>query len=334
MKKISFAALALACSGGAAFAQSSVTLYGVIDVGLGQQNGGAFEGGSGSFSEIASANAVSRWGMLGTEDLGGGLKAKFNLEAGFIPTTGAAQSNGFNRQSWVGLFGNFGQIRLGRMYSVVAQALAPYDLGGAPDTGPSYANLRIDGFLSGGAGLRQNSQIQYMSPVWSGLQVQASFISKYDTNSYTFVDGVSFPYDKNAYSFGVNYALGGFSAGAAYASRPTSAPGFNNYWGAGLKYDFGPFVVSGNYFDNAYYYDGKGYGVGFAVPYNAFYFDVQVARNIGRESKGIAWEFYGKYSLSKRTSVYALYGGLNPGAEQFIRAVKRNSWAIGLTHLF
>ncbi len=126
MKKSLIAMAALAAT--SAFAQSSVTLYGVADLWVGQIK---------QFS-VNAANTVdttvsqtkldnggqygSRFGMRGTEDLGGGLKANFVFEGGLAPDTGTSTQGGatFGRQSWVGLENSIGQLNFGRQYG-------PYD---------------------------------------------------------------------------------------------------------------------------------------------------------------------------------------------------------------
>ena len=136
MKKvcISGIALALSCT---AHAQSSVTLYGLIDTALSwQTNQVGATAGNGRATSSGSSVALgpgffngSRWGFSGAEDLGSGLAAIFRLEAGFNPTTGVSlQGNReFGRQAYVGLKSQFGQLTLGRQYSVPFETLLPYD---------------------------------------------------------------------------------------------------------------------------------------------------------------------------------------------------------------
>lgn len=101
----------LAATSGAAFAQSSVTVYGIVDVGAAYKNAGA-----GTVTSLDSGlNSTSRFGLKGTEDLGGGLKANFNLEAGIKADTGANDAALFARGAWVGLSSaDFGSVNLGR----------------------------------------------------------------------------------------------------------------------------------------------------------------------------------------------------------------------------
>jgi len=125
MKKSLLALAILSSFTGVAMAQSSVTIYGVVDTGLVWENAG-----SGKSFRIDSGNqSGSRVGFKGTEDLGGGLKANFVLEAGFQNDTGAQATAGvlFNRQSYVSLAGDFGEVKMGRIQTMVYSNAAVFD---------------------------------------------------------------------------------------------------------------------------------------------------------------------------------------------------------------
>ena len=132
MKKIT-GALCVALAGTAAQAQSSdVTLYGVVDLGL--RNGSGLSASSapapGSSHSLGSGiHTTSRWGLRGSEDLGGGAKALFNLESGLNADTGAPANatKYFDRASWVGLQGGWGTLALGRQTTLLADAISPVD---------------------------------------------------------------------------------------------------------------------------------------------------------------------------------------------------------------
>ncbi len=112
----------------AAHAQSSVTLYGLIDAGLTYTNN---QGGSHNFKETSGQVNGSRWGLRGAEDLGGGLKAIFTLENGFSIANGTLGQGGreFGRQAFVGLSSaQFGAVTLGRQYDSVVDYLGPLAL--------------------------------------------------------------------------------------------------------------------------------------------------------------------------------------------------------------
>ncbi len=132
MKK-SLIALAVMAASGASFAQS-VTLYGIADVWVGSIKA------AGNRTTVLESGGVSgsRWGLKGTEDLGGGLKANFLLEQGFAIDSGAGGS-GFNRQAYVGFSGGFGEVKLGNVYTayddISAAANSAFDSALAPQNG-------------------------------------------------------------------------------------------------------------------------------------------------------------------------------------------------------
>src|ERR1700722_15631399 len=116
------AAVLCACIAPTVHAQSSVTLYGIIDNGLAYTNAVASSIHAPSahrWSTVTSFGSGDRWGLLGREDLGGGLAAGFRLEAGFSGTTGTSSQGGrlFGRQAYVGLSSNrYGTVTMGRQY--------------------------------------------------------------------------------------------------------------------------------------------------------------------------------------------------------------------------
>jgi GBP family porin len=119
MKKKVIGAAALAVFGAAAHAQSSVTLYGLIDTGIVYTNN---QGGHSAWQENSSMLSNELWGLKGSEDLGGGLSAIFHLESGFNLQNGRATYTGtmFGRQAYVGMQSDkYGTFTLGRQYDSV-----------------------------------------------------------------------------------------------------------------------------------------------------------------------------------------------------------------------
>ena len=127
-------------------AQSNVQVYGLIDAGVEYINHAGANGG-GMTRVISGGKNTSRWGFRGTEDLGDGLKAVWNLEGGILMDTGAIDGQLFRRQAYVGLEGSMGRIVIGRSFTTVYDFVIKYDpLGFAPNyswattasaTGPS-----------------------------------------------------------------------------------------------------------------------------------------------------------------------------------------------------
>lgn len=110
---------------GVAHAQSSVTLYGLVDAGITYTNNATSGTGHGALVQFTSGSSQGdRWGLTGKEDLGGGLKAIFTLESGFQLSNGALAQSGllFNRAAFVGLDGRFGTLTLGRQYDFIGDS--------------------------------------------------------------------------------------------------------------------------------------------------------------------------------------------------------------------
>lgn len=216
MKKSLLALAVLGSFAAAAQAQTSVTIYGIVDMGVFYQNKSGPHNNS-LFTEASGQMSGSRLGFKGSEDLGGGLKANFVLEMGFTANNGAGaqQDNGatgtlFGRTSTVGLSGNFGSVNLGRQtdfaYSGTAGGMNTFSHAGyvtnfSTVDGNKQARLQGD---------RTNNSIRYDMPSMNGLN-----------------GGVM---------YGLGQQAGGGSAGSVYA--------------AGLKYDNGPLAFGGDYYQS------------------------------------------------------------------------------------
>jgi predicted porin len=162
-----------------AFAQSSVTLYGIVDTGIGYQSSQSTLGSnSGGHSNVKMINGVwagSRFGLKGGEDLGGGTRAIFLLEQGFSASNGTQSVNGamFSRQAFVGLANEqYGSVTMGRQYASYYQLMSSF--------GPTQW---LTGFYGAHPGdldgldttYRANSTILYTSPVYYGVKFSASY---------------------------------------------------------------------------------------------------------------------------------------------------------------
>jgi predicted porin len=146
MKKSAISLAILALAAGAAQAESNVQVYGLIDAGVENVSHAAANGNS--VTRVVSGGMnTSRWGFRGSEDLGGGLKAVFQLEGGILLDTGNMDGALFRRQANVGLEGSWGRVVLGRSFTTVYDTVIAYDpMGFAPSyswatsgpaTGPS-----------------------------------------------------------------------------------------------------------------------------------------------------------------------------------------------------
>jgi len=168
LKKTSMTLLALGTFAGAAHAQSSVTLYGLVDAGMLINNNI-----KGSHEYAFSQGTSSRWGLKGTEDLGGGLSAIFTLENGFTTGTGTLSQGGleFGRKAFIGLSSNkWGTLTAGRQYSVSNDWTATFASGADwAATGLGYGTRASDVDNVNTSNRIQNS-IKYVSPNYNGLQ--------------------------------------------------------------------------------------------------------------------------------------------------------------------
>lgn len=160
MNKKHLAMAALCAASAAASAQTSVSIYGVADIGIAFERGGA----AGSVTKLdgSGIHSGNRLGFRGTEDLGGGLSAIFTLENGFNPDNGTLGQGGlmFGRQAFVGLKGGFGTLTAGRQYTPHWAAIDSLD--------------PLDG-ISGGVfnlvrrTVRADNTLKYTSPTFGGF---------------------------------------------------------------------------------------------------------------------------------------------------------------------
>ncbi len=172
MKK-SLVALAVLAASGAAFAQSSVTLFGVVDMSVKYVD----QGGQSLTSLSQDGIASSRLGFRGVEDLGGGMKAGFHLEGGLNPDTGTPGGFQFQRRSTASLMGGFGEVRLGRDYTPTFWTHTVFDPFGTNGVGSSVNTLTVLG--SGATTLvRANNTIAYHSPTMGGFGLWAQYALK------------------------------------------------------------------------------------------------------------------------------------------------------------
>jgi predicted porin len=259
-KKILTTAI-LASIAGVAHAQSSVTLYGLIDAGISYNSHVKNStGGSSSLWQYGDGVAQgSRWGLRGAEDLGGGLKAIFVLENGFNSGTGAAGQGGamFGRQAFVGLTqSNIGSLTFGRQYSFSTDVLgANYSTGGNTVAGNyAYHFNDVDQLTSS----RINNSVKFQSINFSGFTFGGLYGFSNST-SFAGAPTTASTSSSRAYSFGANYGYGPFSLGAAYtninypgsatpafstsiANLPQTAVAMHNLrsFGVGGRYIVGP----------------------------------------------------------------------------------------------
>ena len=267
MKK-SLIALAVLAASGAAMAQSSVTLYGVADAGVGKIEAGSLAGGNDASDKtefIGNSlmnNGNSRLGVRGTEDLGGGLKAGFNFETGIDLDDGSATNSAFwARQANVWLGGNWGTLKLGRQFTPSYLTLATYELTGAAN----YSAL-TNTYNVAGIGFRANSAFAYVTPDMGGFSAAVAYVTKTDL-------GLS----KDAYDLGLMYNNGPIAVGVSANKFGTSKTNYQ----AGAKYSFGNFAIAGSYTSasNQAKNVRRGFGLGASAGFGAFSLTADVTRD-------------------------------------------------------
>ncbi|WP_322044378.1 porin [Paraburkholderia sp. J67] len=306
----------------AAHAQSSVTLYGIVDASMlytshtmsmttGQNEGHQF-----SFTD--SGMTGSSFGMRGAEDLGGGLRAVFTLESGISVANGAfnnSNGNMFGRQAWVGIDSSYGSVKAGLQYSPFFLSLYDTDPRGMSYFGSGLVSYVNNVYVTG---LFNSNSISYTSPEIAGIQA-AGMIALGGTAG-DFQAG-------HQYSASLRYHLGGLTlTGALYSSNSggsaasTPIPSTVEFVGRtlGATYRFeNSLTISASYalykvagsFDNSVYSGGFSY---FITPYLDANAGVWYTRDGNDGANHSIMTSAGlQFFLSKRTTIYGQVGYVN-----------------------
>ncbi|MFZ5519646.1 MAG: porin [Pseudomonadota bacterium] len=350
MKKTLIALATLGTLSGAAFAQSSVTIYGVVDVSLENVKG------EDSLTRVSSSNlASSRLGFKGVEDLGSGLKGKFVLEHGIAVDTGANNNTRmWDRAAWLGLEGAFGELRLGRQDSSIGLLAGNTNILGAQ----AYDDFYIANTFAGRVYRRADNAITYLLPKFvDGLSAEVQYstaigLSATAGNESTNDAG-------RTWGLNVAYANGPIGLGLGYihvkvdaANSPTSTSATVDDKEEGLlaygSYDFGAAKLTAYYNEDERSTDDdkrKLYGITVGVPLGAFTLQAGVSKvdnvNFAKDAEATIYALKGVYALSKRTALYALAtyvdnddgSALNVGAAT-TAGDSAHGIAIGVRHSF
>lgn len=343
MKRILFAVGALSAFGaGGVRAQSSVTLYGVLDQSVeyvnriaqgapSVVNGQLVSKPGGSRLSMPTAGGLSgpRWGLRGTEDLGGGAKAVFVLESGFGVDTGQLQqARLFGRQAYVGLQNQYGKLTFGRQYTAMFESLANF-------SPTKYSVLYEPAAWMSGINFRSDNTVKY-----SGQFGSLTTIAHYSFGTGVPVIGLAplanggvgetpgNPRDNAGWGAGLNYLNGSFGAGFAYdewnPTITTGQPGKSRKVAGALSYTTGSFKLMGGYrwarvaFSDGsalarddYWWAGVNYQVTGALELTLAYFyadlkSVRLTPAASSVNPANPWQVTLKadYSLSKRTDLY------------------------------
>lgn len=294
----------MAAATGTAFAQSTVTLYGIADLGLVSSTtknaaGATTDKTSGMVSGVQSG---SRWGIRGSEDLGGGMKANFNFESAIGANDGTG-NNSFGRRSVVELEGGFGKLGLGRDYT------PSFSLIGGTDVTGTDATTTSDLYP---AGVRGDNMIMYTSPKFGGIVAKAGLIS-------TKSGDPSATEKNNVFDLSLTYSAGPLMVGAAFGNQKANDAGApetkSNHSVIGATYDLGAAKLFANIIntkDKPSNEKASETNLGVSVPMGAMTvmagFGTDNSTNAaGVKSKGTDYVLGANYSLSKRTNLYARY---------------------------
>jgi predicted porin len=358
MKK-SLIALAVLAASGVASAQSTVTLYGLVDAYLGSSKVKTTDANGTTSLRNSVINSggfnTSRFGLKGSEDLGGGLKANFLLESGFNLDTGAIPNNGptnttlFSRNSWVGVSGGFGEVKLGKMWTpfdeVKGSGAAAFDANiFAPATNVWLSNNYQD---------RPGNAIYYATPDFSGFSGAAMYSLGENKTAAASAGRVVSAHIK--YAAGPAFVALSHQEEKANGNTPTTKfTQLNGSWDFGVAKLLGAYgQVKNGSFANistipvtvaapqtfSAVDKSKEYQLGVAVPVGpALTLSGGVARSkitlaaAGGEVKATGFGLAAKYELSKRTFVYT---GLQLSKNTLANSeVKTDTYAVGVQHQF
>ncbi|WP_345816095.1 porin [Paraburkholderia sp. PREW-6R] len=249
MKRSIFAVALFGTFAVSAHAQSSVTLYGLIDTGLVYTNS---QLGHSNFQLLSSETQNTVFGLKGSEDLGGGLHAVFKLEQGFLLNNGAQafSGDGFGSQAWVGLQSDaYGTLTFGRQFDVMNDLVGPLTAefntwGGSMAAHPfENDNLAADSVVI-------NNSVKYTSPTLYGITAETM---------YSFSNKAGDFANNRSYGFGISYAQGPINLAAGYLQLSNAGNGSGavtsgdtsadfiaqrqRIWSVGGNYTFGPATV-------------------------------------------------------------------------------------------
>lgn len=344
MKRSILAVVALASLSTAALAQSSVTLFGVLDVNATHvKNGSA---GTTTGLEQGALN-TSRIGLRGVEDLGGGLRAGFHLEGQVNPDTGTMTGTFWNRRSTVSLLGNWGELRLGRDYNPSSRNTYLFE----PYIGTSVGTILVftlapDATLGSNAttALRTNNAVAYFLPSIGGLYGEAMIAPSEGIPGNKYLGGR------------LGYAAGPFDISGAYGTTDTATGDNFKQWNLGLSFNFGFAKVMGLY--NVHEYGAREQetaAISAAVPFGSGEFRAMYAvnkRTGGAPGSGFAngddsdlLSVGYVYNLSKRTALYGFASTLSNdgGARLTVNGTTAagmrggetsEGYQVGITHRF
>ena len=303
MKKSLLALAALTAFAGVASAQSSVTLFGIVDLAA-----VSVKNGSTSQKLLASNQLNSnRLGFRGVEDIGGGMRAGFHLEGAMDNDTGNPTGQTWQRRSTVSLMGGFGEVRLGRDYTPSFWNYTFFDPFGTNGPG-SMLNL-VSTLGSGATTLvRANNTIGYILPAMGGVYGQVQVAAGENVIGNKYMGGR------------LGYAAGPVNVAAGYGKTYKVSGLLDQYkdFNFGGSVNLGFINIIGQYSKRDFLTrDQKTTLLGVTAPFGASTLKASFVKSAGSQgtnatdfdAKQIAFGY--QYDLSKRTALYATYSSLN-----------------------
>ncbi|MEZ5638091.1 MAG: porin [Burkholderiaceae bacterium] len=322
MKKSLMALAVLGVMMGAAQAQSSVTIYGRIDASL--MHNDPF-GGVSQWTVDSGTVSGSRWGLMGSEELGGGLKLNFNVEQGFAIDDGtpAVAGQQFSRQAWIGMSGGFGEFRVGKPWT------AYDDVSGAInamfDSGFSVEN---NFFASTGYNANPANTIRYSTPTFGGFAAAISYSLDEVRNA-----------DLSVTSISASYSGGPLTVGAGYQVEELGGTN-NKFTRLSAAYDFGPAVAKILYGNVKFPAAAKTneYSIGVDIPVSGA-LTVSAGYGYSKDNaargseKRTGFTLGAMYALSKRTDAYVGVTDWD-GKTGGVKTSGNTKYGIGMRHSF
>lgn len=337
-------ALAIAGLSGAAFAQSNVSLYGIVDAAVVNTS---LSGKSGGTTVVAGGLSASRLGFNASEDLGGGTKALVNLEYaldtqnnGGIGFANAPLNSGVvARQQLLGLTGNWGTFATGFLQTAANDFGAKYDVTAGSAVSPLQNITKGNKFLVGSAATdpRAGSALAYISPNMNGFKVALNYA--YLTQLY--VAGAEGTAKPTATLLASSYDHGPLSLNLTFArnNMDTNVPGgITNEWAAGASYDFGVLTLKGTYQSKHTDANGtagnkdKAWSLGAVIPAGPGAAALTYAKSsLGTVSNADAKGYTAAYlyTLSKRTTAYVAYNHMSQDSATNVITVDNSAFAGG-----
>jgi predicted porin len=353
MKKLLIASAALAMVAGTAQAQSSVTVYGIVDAGITELTTDTTT--SGTTTSIkdkttgnGSAYTSQRLGFRGTEDLGGGLKANFVYEFGLADSDGVAANvdSGTDtanptatRVATVGLSGSFGSLAIGRQQTIADKAWAAGAVG-------SQNNFRGSAYQSSDrlSNARSDRLINYISPAFSGFTIHAAMGERNnEATSATTTDRVK------ETGLGLQYSAGALNAIIGYSKRDNTLNGATvatpEQLVIGANYNFNVARVFVTYAEaedrstaNAVISDKDVMEIGVAIPFGKTTLQLSMFDGENKPTTTTKQDLSGYqvgvlHALSKRTTAYAVYGA-DKNETNGQNKTERDTFGFGVRHAF